>query len=196
MEAKFTIPYSEYAVIEELSTHLNKVKGYSFYIPTSRQQKGVDFLIINSQSNKCLRLQVKSSRNYNSRNGTIGKNNYRYNLWFNNFKKNYAEAVADYYILFGLYPLYSNEKSINSKRYFWNKIILCLPDTDMKALLDLVLTQKERKPDRFFGISFNEPNQVYGTRGFKSSKDSLPIDLSEYVIDKQLKAIKLSLTSL
>jgi hypothetical protein len=194
MEAKFTIPYSEYAVIEELGTLLKKGKGYSIYIPTSRQQKWVDFLIHNSQTNKYMRFQVKSSRSYTSTNSTLNNNEYRNTLWFNNFITRYSQFAADYYILFGLYPLYFTGKSINSKKDIWKKIILCFTDTEMKTLLDSVLTKKEKKPDRFFYIGFDSPEKVFGTRGFISSTDSRPIDLSQHLIDKQLDAIIQSLT--
>ncbi|MGA7563206.1 MAG: hypothetical protein WBW55_08390 [Desulfobaccales bacterium] len=197
MEGKFIIPYSEYAVIEHLTDLLKKRLNlkkrddyyYSSYIPTSRQEKGIDFLIYNSLTKKCSCFQVKSSRSYLS--GTPGKKGqYEYNLWFNNFIKRYHRNKADYYILFALYPLYSLVKSINSKRYFWKNIILCIPDAEMKGLLDSVRTKKEKKPDAFFGISFDEPpEKVFGIRGWES-----PIDLSQYLIDKQLDAIIQSMT--
>lgn len=62
MDAIFTLPYSEYEVIDVLRKKLKN--GASFYIPTSRQQKGIDFIIHNNKSNKYLRVQVKSSRAY------------------------------------------------------------------------------------------------------------------------------------
>ena len=43
MDAIFTLPYSEYGAINELKSKLKG--GYSYYIPTSRQQKGIDFII-------------------------------------------------------------------------------------------------------------------------------------------------------
>ncbi|MBL7135865.1 MAG: hypothetical protein ISS81_04625 [Candidatus Marinimicrobia bacterium] len=45
MEGVFSLPYSEYEVINQLQKKLKKSEGYSFYIPTSRQQKGIDFII-------------------------------------------------------------------------------------------------------------------------------------------------------
>lgn len=36
----------------------------------------------------------------------------------------------------------------------------------MKHLLDQVRTKKENKPDRFFGISFNDTRSIVGKRGF------------------------------
>ena len=64
MEPIFTISYSEYSVISELSHYLKKNDGYSLYIPASRQEKGVDFILRNSRSRKCVSFQVKGSRSY------------------------------------------------------------------------------------------------------------------------------------
>jgi hypothetical protein len=200
MDAAFTIPYSEYAVIEHLSGLLKSdllkkgvKKGdpdycyYSSYIPTSRQQEGVDFLICNSRTKNCLRFQVKSSRSYNSKTPDK-KGQYKYNLWFKNFIKSYYQDKADFYILFALYPSYSPDKSIHSKR-FWENIILCFSDAEMKVFLDSVLTKKEKNPDSFFGISFDEPEKIFGNRGFQSSTD-----FSQYLLIKQLDAILQAMT--
>ena len=90
MEGIFTLPYSEYEVLNQLQKKLKKSEGYSFYIPTSRQQKGVDFIVNNNKSNKFCRFQVKSSRSYIDRprklkSGEVKEVKYRFNLWFNNF---------------------------------------------------------------------------------------------------------------
>jgi len=106
MEPVFAIPYSEYVVINELSRHLGKRAGFSIYIPTSRQQKGVDFLLHDSRQNKYLRFQVKGSRCYINRNPD-NLRRLKYNLWFNNFVKRYVPGEADFYVLLGLYPTYA-----------------------------------------------------------------------------------------
>lgn len=185
MDPIFTLPYSEYAVVDRFARQLPKKQGFSIYVPTSRQEKGVDFLIHNSRTNKSLRFQVKSSRSYvNDDKGSLEKGNLKYTLWFNNFRKRYLEGEAEYYILFGLYPEYSIDTYIAAKKSFWSPIILCFPDMEMKTLLDSVLTKKERKPDRFFYIGFNSPSHVFGTRGFSSR-----LDLSGYLLDKQIPSI-------
>lgn len=72
MEPVFTLPYSEHQAIEQITKKLKKSDGYSVYIPTSRQQKGVDFIVHNSKSNKFARVQVKSSRSYtDSKDGLV-----------------------------------------------------------------------------------------------------------------------------
>jgi hypothetical protein len=177
MEPVFTIPYSEYEVINEFRRHLGKRTGFSIYIPTSRQQKGVDFLLHNSKHNKCLRFQVKGSRCYTESN----PNRLRYQLWFNNFVKRYAPGEADFYVLFGLYPAYAVGKPIHARRSAWCPLILCFADREMKDLLAKVLTKKEKRPDRFFNIGFDSPKAVYGTRGFASR-----IDLTHHLLAQQL----------
>ena len=191
MDPVFTLPYSEYAVLDKITRHLGKKDGFSIYVPASRQEKGVDFLVHNSNNNRSLRFQVKSSRSYVDDNqSSLDKGHVKYTLWFNNFRKRYSPRIADYYILFGLYPNYSVKSSISSRRQFWRPLILCIPDAKMGSLLDAVLTKKEKKPDRFFYIGFDSPKQVYGTRGFPTRQD-----LTEYLLDRQMPNIKEKLTS-
>ena len=64
MDPVFTLPFSEYAVLDKITRHLDKKDGFSIYVPVSRQEKGVDFLVHNSNNNRSLRFQVKSSRSY------------------------------------------------------------------------------------------------------------------------------------
>lgn len=172
MEAIFTLPYSEYEVINQLKSKLGKraeTKGLSFYVPTSRQQKGIDFLIQNNKNNTSLRVQVKSSRSYASKPNEIKTNNkFKYYFWFTNFIDKYEPNVADYYILFGLYPVYSQLKNIKSKPDFWESIILCFSDHEMGEFLNNVKTKKEKKKDGHFDLCFNEPDRVYVNRGMEN----------------------------
>jgi len=184
MDAIFSLPYSEYEVINELKKKLKN--GCSFYIPTSRQQKGIDFVIHNSESNQFLRIQVKSSRAYvDEPSERMGKKRiYEYNLWFNNFIDKYEPGNADYYLLFGLYPQYNIKKNIKSKGIFWKKIVLCFSEKEMNGLLKKIKKTKNNKPDRFFGISFDDPNEIFGSRGFEKG-----VDMSQHLLDKKISEI-------
>jgi len=191
MEPVFTLPYSEYAVVNEFSQHFGKRDGFSIYVPASRQEKGVDFLLHYSNDNTCLRFQVKSSRSYiNDNQRSLAKGALKYHLWFNNFINRYRPNQADFYVLFGLYPAYAIDKSIDSKKSFWRSLILCLADKEMKELLEQIKTKKEKKQDRFFGIGFDSPKEIYGTRGFPSPKN-----MTHHLLDQQVQSIKNSLTS-
>jgi len=191
MDPIFTLPYSEYAVVEAFTKQLSKKHGFSVYVPVSRQEKGVDFLVYNSKQQKSLRFQVKSSRSYvNYNKKSLSKGHLKYTLWFNNFRERYVVGEADYYILFGLYSDYTVDNQIAAKKSIWCPLILCFNDKEMEALLDSVLTKKESKPDRFFYIAFDSPDQVYGTRGFSTRRD-----LSGYLLDRQMPNIIKELTS-
>jgi hypothetical protein len=159
-------------------------------VPASRQEKAVDFLVHNSIQNKSLRFQVKSSRSYvRDDPSSLDKEHFRYTLWFNNFREKYSSGSAEFYILFGLYPDYSINTSVNSRQHSWRPLILCIPDVEMGALLDSVKTKKKKDPDRFFYVASNSPDQIYGTRGFSTRRD-----LSEYLLDRQMPGIKMNLT--
>jgi len=179
MEGIFSLPYSEHEAINQIQKLFKKQDGYSILIPTSRQQKGIDFAILNLKNKKILKVQVKSSRSYlhNS------KNRYRYNFWFNNFIDKYEKGIADIYILFGLYPVYSIKADIKSD--FWKSIILVLTDEKMYSLLKKVKTKKEKKPDKFFSFGFDDEKHIYGTRGFFEK-----IDMSEFVLKNKEKQLR------
>ena len=167
MEGIFTLPYSEYEAINQLTHSFKKSDGFAFFIPLSRQQKGIDFLMLNQNSNKILKVQVKASRSYKHSKET---KNFIYGLWFNNFIDNFNERNADLYILFGLYPYLSDGKNIKSKKRIWKSIILCFDSKEMYDLLLNVKTKKEQKKDRFFGFGFNETDEIFKERGFNKQE--------------------------
>ena len=182
MEGIFTLPYSEYAVISETQKYFKKKMGFAIFIPTSRQQKGIDFIILNTLNKKILRIQVKSSRAYSDLSKTDDEE-YQWHLWFNNFYKRYKVNEADVYLLFGNYPIYANSNRITSKEKFWETIILAFTDSEMNSLLKNVKQIKDpNKPDEFFGFSFNNTSKIIGDRGF--SEKPKP-DFSNHLLDKK-----------
>lgn len=189
MDAIFTLPYSEYEAINEIKKKLKG--GYSFYIPTSRQQKGIDFIIHNSKNNVFLRIQVKSSRSYvtepgeKKRGGRIYKNNF----WFNNFFDKYKDGNADYYILFGLYPEYKVEKNIKSKKVFWKNFMLCFSEKEMFEHLSTIKKTKKGKMDTFFAVSFDDVGEIFASRGFQNNPD-----LSQFLLKNKLNELQSRLT--
>lgn len=189
MDAIFTLPYSEYEAINEIKKKLKG--GYSFYVPTSRQQKGIDFIIHNSQNNTFLRFQVKSSRSYvhepglKKRGGRIYQNNF----WFNSFFERYKDGNADYYILFGLYPEYKIGKNIRSKKVFWKNLILCFSEQEMFECLRTIKLTKKNKMDPFFGVSFDYVDEIFATRGFQGNPN-----LSKYLLKNKLNELQNKLT--
>jgi hypothetical protein len=185
MDAHFSLPYSEFAVIDavqkELQKNVTNNMDFSFYIPVSRQEKGIDFILLNKKTNRVAKFQVKSSRFYPKK--PKRENDLIYHFWFNNFINKYTPGVADYYILFGLYPDYDLEKKINSE--YWNQMILCVPDNEMAQILKKVLTKKEQKQDRFFALSFNSPKEIHGSRGFVNQ-----MRFEQFLLSKQILCIK------
>ena len=188
MEGIFTLPYSEYEVINQLQKNMTKSEWYSFYIPTSRQQKGIDFLIHNNKTNKVLRIQVKSSRSYVAKpkelkSGKIKDIKYKYHLWFNNFLDKYPKGNADYYILFGLYPLYESDQNMDSRVISWKSLILCFSEEEMFDYLKQIKTKKESKKDSFFGFGFNKWDEIYWTRWLIIDQDKSNFLLKNKLIE-------------
>jgi hypothetical protein len=164
MEGIFTLPYSEFEAVRQFQKLFPKNKGYSVFVPVSRQQAGIDFPLLNCKSGRTLRVQLKSSRAY-IREGA----KHFIRLWYNNFLQRYYRGVADVYVFFGLYPVYTHKRKITEKAKFWKSVILVFEDAEMERMLHRLRT-KAGKMDRFFSVGFDafdfrEPERVYGTRG-------------------------------
>src|SRR5271157_2142714 len=104
MEPTFTLPYSEFCVAQQLARLLPAAKGYSLYVPVSRQQPGVDLLIARRRNQKVrvASIQVKSSRTYFRAKPTARtKKPFRCGTRFNNFE---CPSEADFFCLVWLYP--------------------------------------------------------------------------------------------
>lgn len=187
MEWIFTLPYSEFEVINQISKKMNKKDGYSCYVPTSRQQKGIDFILHNNKTNKILRIQVKSSRSFSGEPKEMksGKTRYTYNLRFNNFVSRYEDDTADYYLLFWLYPVYDAKKNIKSKTAFRKTLILCFSEKEMKDYLKKIKTKKEKKEDRFFWFGFDTSEKVFWTRWLEKQED-----VSKFLLENKIDEIK------
>lgn len=169
MDPIFTLPYSEYAAISVLS-HIFPKKQYAILVPTSRQQAGVDLVVMKAGTDRVLRIQVKSSRTYvnvktpNSRSTTPAP---MMTLWFNNFAKKYRRGIADIYLFLGIYPAYSLKRPVS--RAAWRTVLLAMTDNETENFLRSVKTSTGRA-DRFSYAGFNPPlrgpvEEVMWTRG-------------------------------
>ncbi len=186
MEPVFTLPYSEYETILLLQKHLTKKDGYAFFVPTSRQQKGIDFIIHNTRTKRVLSVQVKSSRSWQNNQLDINKSpkQYYHNLFFRNYINSLKDGLADIFILFGLYPVYYPDKNIKSKASVWKNVLLIFDKNEMYNILKQVKTKKGN-PDPFFYISFNNLSDIVVTRGFKEH-----FELTDYLLDNQISLLK------
>jgi hypothetical protein len=182
MDGIFTLPYSEFSVIESLGGYFKKNEGFSAFVPVSRQQKGVDFIILNTRNGKVATFQVKSSRVYLPK--EKDKSEFEYYMWLSNFSGKYEEGNADFYVIYGLYPVYDDGSKISSKSKFWKEIILCYPEKEMFAFLSKVMTKKGT-PDRFFGYGFNSNGDVFVDRGLGKK-----VDVKEYLLRNRVEEIK------
>jgi hypothetical protein len=162
MDAIFSLEYSEYQTIENLVDFLPKSKGYSFYVPVSRQQAGVDFVILHGI--RMLRAQVKSSRQFEWPHSPT------FRFWYHKFA--YRPGIADVFFFFGLYPVFSPGKKVSDRLAHWQNLILVFSDVQMRNILN-------RSNDRFFQfgidpITFRNLPKVTGTRGGLKGRDLTP----------------------
>jgi len=184
MEPVFALSYSEYAAANMLAHYFKAKDGYSLFVPTSRQEKGIDLLLTKRRNDQlaCLSFQVKSSRTYTPpppKRQTTQR--FTYYTWFNTFA---VPERADFFLLFGLYPADQNRtKKVRSS--WWNSLILAFSHAEMQEFIANVKTRGGKR-DPMFGFGFDIPAQVALTRG--DSGRSLK-DFSEFILPKKVSGI-------
>lgn len=186
MDPVFTLQWPEFIVAERLRNLLRAKDGYSVLIPLSRQEKGIDLVLL--RRNKAgrsfaLTVQVKASRTYlppaPKRETTI---RYKYYTWFNRFD---VPDRADFVILFGMYaPDLSRTLRVSATWY--RDCSLLFTKEEMFHFLKDCKTIKG-KPDRMFGFGFNDLSSIILTRGDRNRSQN---DFSDYLLDKRIHEIK------
>ena len=85
MDGIYTIPYPEFCVAQQLSRLLTAKRGYSVFAPLSRQQPGVDLVLVRRarSGSKVATIQVKGSRTYSRPKATARtKHPFLYYTWW------------------------------------------------------------------------------------------------------------------
>lgn len=177
-----TIPYAEFIVEEYLNK--KKILNTSSFIPSSLQQKGIDFILYKYDNivkkNKICTVQVKMSRAYEN----TKWNNY---LWFNRIT---VQPNADWYILVGIYP----KQNINTDKVTWNNIMLAFTNSEMTKLMDTCRLKKNNKAfDSKFAFGFDDEKDIKLVRGCDPSKNVTSIDMTKYLISNRLGDISRSI---
>jgi len=185
MEPVFTLSYSEYAAAQQLAAMFPSSKGYSLFIPPSRQEKGVDLLLTCrvASRTRAASIQVKSSRTYSRKPPTPRtRRPFTYYTWFNNFQ---MPTEADYVLLVAVYP--PEEGRISRRRTsWWSPVILAFSATEMRSFLRTVKT-RQGKTDRMFGFGFDEPSAIFQTRGDEHNRFH---DFSSHLLAPQVREMR------
>ena len=190
MDPVFTLQWPEFIVAERIQSIFLRKDGYSVLIPLSRQEKGIDLVILRrskSGQSFVLTIQVKASRTYlpsaPKRKNTI---RYKYYTWFNRFD---VSDRADFVILFGMYaPDPSRTKPVSAKWY--RDCSLLFTNEEMSAFMKDCKTVKG-KPDKMFGFGFDDLSKIILTRGDMSRSQK---DYTRCLLDRQVKEIMKRLT--
>jgi hypothetical protein len=145
---------------------LPKSQGFSVFIPTSRQEKGIDLAVIRKKPNgesRVATFQIKASRTYPQeppKRATTKR--YRFCTWFNRFE---VPEEADFFLLFGMYaPDRAKTTQVNSGWY--KDCTLLFTFQEMKDFMSKCRTVGG-KPDSMFGFGFDDEKKIVQTRGDK-----------------------------
>jgi hypothetical protein len=187
MDPIISIPFSEAAIVQEFEKHFKKKDGFSILIPSSRQQKGFDLVIMNYKKRKSVLIQVKGSRTYipkpPKRKSTKRYKNY---TWFNAFKV--EKGLSDYYVLFGIYVNISDGDAESTKiknKNWYDYVILLFTEKEMDKIINSLTQKTTDKPDTSFSFGFDNIKNIMLTRGAK-----VPSDYTKYLLSKRIDIIK------
>ncbi len=139
MDPVFTLPYSEFVVAQRLARALPSKDGYSLHTPLSRQERGVDLVVVRRRGRHswATTIQVKSSRTYSRPPPTDRtRRPFRFYTWLNNFD---CPPEADFFCLVALYP--SVDAAEHRERgSWWAPQILLFTQGEMRRLLRSIKT--------------------------------------------------------
>src|SRR3989338_3031867 len=186
MDPVFTIQWPEFLLANRLQKKLLKKDGYSVLITMSRQEKAIDLAILkkdNKNKSRVITIQVKASRTYTPeppKRDTTKR--FLYYTWFNRFD---VPHETDFFLLFGMYaPAAGQTKRVTKKWY--RDCTLLFTNKEMRGFMNNCLTVNG-KTDKMFGFGFDNPAQVFQTRGDKDRKLE---DYSHYLLDNRIDEIK------
>lgn len=172
---KFYLESDEYAELCVGQEFMKLIKGISVFFPLKKNQKNIDFIMKDSKNN-FLNVQVKYSRTYFEQKLNC------YNTWFNKFQPN---KDTDLYCFFSIIPKVENlvekvKKESKMKKISYEYLTVVFTRTEMKDFFkNIVLTQKDKNPDRHFGFSYSGGKISYN-RGLHKGEDA-----SKYILNKQ-----------
>ncbi len=183
MNPIFTLPYPEFALANQLQDSFPQPKGFSIFVPASRQEKGIDLILVQKRprgKSKVITLQIKASRTYTPKPIKNPKTKkFQYYSWFNNF--NVEDEGADYYLLFAVYFIHRDENKMGAMREL-RDLTLLFTNREMADFLKTVLI-KAGTPDKMFAFGFNDDEKIVQTRGnhVKPNKDFTRFLLSKRI---------------
>ena len=163
MDGIHTIPYPEFCVAQQLSSLLPTKGGYSLFAPLSRQEPGIDLVVVRRARSgaRVATIQVKGSRTYSRPKATSRtKRPFRYYTWFNTFA---CPTAADFFCLVALYPAVdaASKRELGS---WWAPQVLLFSQLEMRRFLLQVRTVAGHA-DKMFGFGFDTPDRVFQHRG-------------------------------
>ena len=161
MEPVFALQWSEFKVAEELQKWFPKSKGYSVFVPLSRQEKGVDIALLKkskSGASKAVTIQVKSARFFlgaKAKRETT-KTNYYYYFGFSRF---ITQAEVDFYVLCAPYPP-DRDRTKKVNRDWYQYIMLVFTNEEMKDFLKSNCKTVTGAPDSRFAFGFDNERAI------------------------------------
>jgi hypothetical protein len=190
MDPVFTLQWPEFILANRLQKLLQKSRGYTVTVPTSRQEKGIDLAIIKKKTggrSRVVTLQIKASRTYAQ---TAPKREstrecFRFHTWFNRFE---VPKEADFFLLFGMYaPDASRTRRVGLDWY--RDCTLLFTQKEMKEFMSRCRTIGGT-PDKMFGFGFSDETRIVQTRGDRKRGRE---DFTRRLLDNRVHLLKRAL---
>lgn len=185
MEPVFSLPYPEFCVAQRLHRLLPPAAGYAIFVPVSRQQPGVDLIVVRRRRDNttAATIQVKSSRTYSRPGNSIRTaTRFRYETWFNTFA---CPEQADFFCLVALYPAI-DARQRRELGTWWAPQILLFSKAEMRKFLANVKTVGGKR-DPMFGFGFDDPGTTYQTRGDRLRRF---LDFSDHILERRTSHLR------
>jgi hypothetical protein len=175
----FCLSWPEAVVADQLQRALPKRGGYSVWVPTSRQQPGIDLAIYRccGPHRQMLTVQVKASRIY------AKTTEVHYDTWFNCFP---VAAEADYVALVWPNPPPSTTSSQRRKHTYCT---LLFERDRMEQLIQNCRTKKGTHESKF-GFMAMRDSRILWHRGNMANDAT---DYAALLLENQIEKVKMRL---
>jgi hypothetical protein len=183
MEPLFILNWAEFSVIDSMSRTFKKKAGFSFFVPVSRQEKGIDFILFKrlTEGRHCEKtFQVKASKDHQAQSPKA----LAHGGWFKKFQ---ISDHADFCIFVVHYLEIDSQTNVrrNSLKILRPCILIFDRDETRELLSGFQQKSDRSRPENNFYIRFDNAKAAFLTRGEDKTKD-----LSQFLLSNRTQWLR------